>query len=64
MSIDRQYGKVVFTCDECDDTLETDMRDFGEALRAVKDAGWFAHRDDDDMEWVHVCPDCLPRLRP
>lgn len=58
MSVDRQYGKVVFTCDECGDDLETGEGDFLAALQFMKEEGWQTVRNADDTEWVHICNEC------
>jgi hypothetical protein len=54
--LDRQHGKIVFECDVCGQTLEPDTRDFGEALRTLKNESWSARKIG--MDWVHACPDC------
>jgi hypothetical protein len=64
MSVDRQYGRVVFTCDRCDDSFETPETNFYEALNRIKEEGWFITRDDDDTEWIHICKDCVGEKLP
>lgn len=56
MSISRIYGDVVFTCDNCDDTLETHEDDFTTALAVSRSEGWRA--DKVGSEWEHRCPQC------
>lgn len=56
MSIDRIHGEVVFTCDACDDTLETAREDFNEALTVMRGDGWRSELVAG--AWVHACPDC------
>lgn len=55
--IDKQYGKYVFICDDCDDFLDTDERDFRLAVSVAKSSNWLITKDDDD-EWQHICPRC------
>jgi Fe2+ or Zn2+ uptake regulation protein len=58
MSIDKQHGHIIFMCDECNDDFETDSHDFMTALGRVKEEDWVVKRNDDDTEWLHICPDC------
>lgn len=58
MSIEWQYGKQVFVCDECQDPLETEETDWNEAQSVRKKAGWIAVQDEDTKEWLHYCKDC------
>jgi hypothetical protein len=58
MSVERVKGELVFTCDECDDTLETGTDEFAEGLQELKDAGWGTGRTG--TTWVHRCPTCQP----
>lgn len=52
----RIHGKIVFECDECGDDLETEKKDFDEALEVLRGEDWIARKVDD--EWVHYCPSC------
>ena len=54
--LDRQKGRVVFECDSCEATTESDTGDFNEAWAAAKRDGWKARKIGAD--WVHACPDC------
>jgi hypothetical protein len=56
MSIDRQYGKINFECDNCGDTIETESKDFDEAMSAMRADGWRSVRDDG--AWKHYCKEC------
>ena len=56
MTIDRIYGQVVFTCDNCGEALDTERVDFGEALAVLKLEGWKSELVLG--EWEHRCPDC------
>lgn len=56
MSITRDKGLIVFQCDNCHDTLETETNSFQGArdlLKATK--GWFARKLGKD--WYHFCDD-------
>lgn len=52
----RIYGKFVYECDACGDTLETDTKDFGEAREAMRLADWRVLQVSTD--WVHTCAGC------
>lgn len=54
MSIERQEGTIWFLCDRCSNALDTEERDFAEALIAMKAAGWSSWRDRAG-EWEHIC---------
>lgn len=51
--IDRQHGKIVFECDACSETLETETDDWSDANNQRKDCGWIAQQVGRD--WVHFC---------
>lgn len=57
--IERQHNKVIFICDLCEDDLDTDRSDFGEANAIRKDEGWHALQVKDD--WEHRCPSCVKK---
>lgn len=58
MAIERQYGKVIFICDECSDEFDTDTKNFDEALQILKDEDeWLITKEGE--EWIHICPDCI-----
>lgn len=54
--LDRQHGRLVFECDACGQTLDTETREFNEALRMMRDASWRAQQVGGD--WVHTCAGC------
>jgi len=54
--LDREYGKIVFECDECGAAYHTDSRDFDDAWSDAKDDGWLAYKEGGS--WCHSCPDC------
>ena len=56
MAIERIKGAVAFFCDldGCDEGIETDERQFEDALSHAKAEGWvFAKRGPN--EWSHFC---------
>lgn len=55
--IDRQHGEIIFSCDDCDDTMETGEDDFHVALAIVKREGWTVRQVSG--EWLHRCPSCV-----
>ena len=54
--IDRQHGKVVFECDCCPETLETEVPDFQEAWAWARREGWQTKKVAG--EWMHSCGKC------
>lgn len=56
MTIDNQYGNIVFSCDSCGEVLETGTSDFGSARNMLRRASWKPKKIGDD--WVHACPGC------
>lgn len=54
--IDRQFGKVVFECDGCEDTIETGESEWPDAQRIFRALNWKAEKVGAD--WVHTCPRC------
>ena len=50
------YGKHVFECDACGETLETDTEDFAGALQIMRSAKWQSQQIGSD--WVHTCFGC------
>lgn len=57
--IDHQRGQIVFECDACGDTLDTDTREFDEANALRREEGWLAEKVGRD--WVHFCSDRCKR---
>ena len=57
MSIERQFGKIIFVCDSCEDDIETDKKDFNEALEYTKQEKWRSFRTKTGA-WRHYCPEC------
>jgi hypothetical protein len=54
--IQRIHGKVTFECDRCGEIHDTDEREFKDALRSIREAGWTARKMGDD--WLHYCEAC------
>jgi hypothetical protein len=57
MTVIREYGNIIFECDACIETFETDTDDFHTAYEQVKKLGWKAVKLDSG-EWEHRCSDC------
>lgn len=57
--IDRQGGDLVFECDSCSETLESETSDFNSAWNRAKREGWRARKIG--TEWVHECSHCNTR---
>jgi hypothetical protein len=55
--LDRQKGKIIFECDGCLETLETDTGYFEEALTILRREGWWA-TPVEGGDWEHKCPEC------
>jgi hypothetical protein len=53
MSIERQYGRIIFVCDDCGNTFEASSRDFEGAWHEAKEEGWTVTQKGKD--WVHWC---------
>lgn len=58
--IDRQHGRLVLTCDSCDEEFDGDWStdEFDDMWDAAKLEGWAARKIA--REWQHGCPDCGP----
>lgn len=54
--IDRQHGKIIFECDCCPETFESETADFNEAWTAAKAEGWRSKKVAE--EWLHSCGKC------
>lgn len=61
MSVERQYGQVMFMCDECGDESDSD-RSFTTVLADAKHDGWLITKDEDTDEYTHMCPACVKLL--
>lgn len=55
--IERQYGKIIFICDSCGDSLETDTKDFEEARQRGRDAGIRTFKSRSGA-WMNYCSEC------
>lgn len=52
MSLTRDRGLIIFECDNCHDTFETETKSFQEALALLKaEPGWFMRKLGND--WYH-----------
>ena len=59
--IDRHNGQYSATCDQrgCNEYIDTEEREFSEAIAHARDAGWKVYKEGD--EWVNCCPDCAEK---
>lgn len=55
--LERIAGDIVFECDSCPESLETETDDFQEAKAELQRAGWKTYNQGG--EWCHSCPACL-----
>lgn len=53
---DIQHGKLVFECDSCEQTIDTecDPDNWQGAMHVLKREGWHVCKIAD--EWLHGCP--------
>lgn len=58
MSLDRIKGSIVFICDTCDDSLDTESQDFIVAREQLRETGWKTFRNQDG-DYAHKCSGCL-----
>ena len=58
MTIHRSYGEVEFHCDGqgCHAILETETRDWAEALETFKASDWTIRKHKGES--AHICADC------
>ena len=49
-------GEFVAECDHCPEILETDERDFHNAVREMKNKGWVIKKIGNNFD--HTCPSC------
>jgi hypothetical protein len=53
VSVDRQYGRIIFSC-ECGETFEATSRDFYEAVQELKDNDWLVTKSEGG-DFEHWC---------
>lgn len=56
MSIDKQYGNYVLSCDGCNEQLIIEG-DFNDVLEAIDENEWQATKKENG-EWEHACSGC------
>lgn len=57
MTIERQHGELVMTCDECGTEFCGGCEDdFARFVQDAKREGWKVLKEGD--EWLHNCPEC------
>lgn len=52
----RIYGKINFECDDCGEVLDSDTKDFDDAMGVLRAEGWRSEKLGQD--WSHYCPKC------
>lgn len=60
--IERQSGFIIFHCDSCPETHDTESEDFDPAWAEAKQSGWRAYKQKNSAgaaEWFHSCPSCV-----
>jgi len=58
MSLERERGILIFTCDACGDDADVRLHDFKQAFAKIKEEGWVARKSKTSDSWFHYCPDC------
>jgi hypothetical protein len=66
MGLTHDRGDIIFQCDACHDTLETNTSNFASARNVLTRNGWRPYkkrvRRGNQVviaeEWSHSCPDC------
>ena len=61
MTLDRQHGRLIVSCDSCDETFDSyhrpqDSDAFDVFWGRCKSEGWRAFKVGG--EWEHACPKC------
>lgn len=54
----RIHGKINFECDDCSEVLDTETRDFDDAMDKLRSEMWICRKVGKD--WSHYCSDCAP----
>jgi hypothetical protein len=54
--LDRQKGNVVFECDTCGESLDSETGSFDSAMNLFRREGWKARKVGD--VWTHKCEAC------
>lgn len=65
MSISRQYGEVVVTCDDCDTYYESGEQDLKTAIGMARENGWYTMPNPNrqrrsDPLFSNYCSGCAP----
>lgn len=56
----RIHEKLAFECDFCGDPLETGKREFEDAIKALRKAGWTSSKIEG--AWHHYCDECTKSM--
>ncbi len=52
----RIHGKISFECDGCAEVLDTDTKDFDDAMGQLRGEMWVSRKKGND--WSHYCSNC------
>lgn len=61
MSYERVFDRIIFECDGCADTLDTEERQWEYAKKLFDDEYWYATHDG--ATWRHFCNACWQKRR-
>ena len=63
MTIEREHGGFVVSCDSCSNYLEVDSPDkvWSDATDEINNNNWRTRKVDG--EWTHTCDSCLRKER-
>lgn len=61
MTVHQEADEIIFECDGCADTLETDTSNWDDALEVLRKDKWKAERKSSG--WNHYCLRCADKRR-
>jgi Fe2+ or Zn2+ uptake regulation protein len=59
MTIHRERHGILFECDGCSNTLDTETKEWERAKQLLDTEKWKAEKVGTD--WLHLCPSCQKR---
>lgn len=65
MSLQHDYGKLSYLCDECESAQTDPHKKMSDLVDEAKAEGWLITKEEDTDDFTHLCPDCvrlLPRV--
>jgi len=54
--IDKQHGKYILVCDNCNCGNDNEYGTYEDAVKAKDDSGWSVSRVQ--SQWMDLCPKC------